>query len=303
MPIRYIDRETGLVVDEKRHDVGVLEFLYGQSMISRLVRKIIRRHFVSMIYGWIYHRKVSPNKLQKFVDKLNIDMKDAEKPISQYASRNDVFIRTLHPCARSIDSDLNTLLSPADSSLFVIPELNQSTISVKNGDYTLEELLQDQALAGEFKNGAVLIFRLIPKDYHRFHFPDGGFAKAPKVISGSLDSVSAYATARDPKIFCHNQREVVILDSDHFGKMLLIPIGAVMIGKIVQTYKAGRVERGEEQGYFEIGGSSILMVMQKETIKFDEDLISNSFNGLETKIKMGTRIGVVRLAIPIVKEQ
>ena len=76
-----------------------------------------------------------------------------------------------------------------------------------------------------------------------------------------------------------------------------------MIGKIVQTYKAGRVERGEEQGYFEIGGSSILMVMQKETIKFDEDLISNSFNGLETKIKMGTRIGVVRLAIPIVKEQ
>lgn len=290
--IHYVDRETGLVVAEERHDVKILQFLYGNSLMGRMLRKLIRKHFISKIYGWLYHRTVSQKKLQQFVDKLQINMSEAEKPISQYRSKNDVFIRKLSPNARQIDGGFNTLISPADSSLYVISELNGCSVTVKNGHYSLAELLQDHLLAEEFKHGSVLVFRLIPSDYHRFHFPDSGTVLAPKVISGFLDSVSGYATMREPQLFCHNQRELVILDSDHFGKIILVPVGAVMIGKIVHTYKAGRVEQGEEQGYFEIGGSSILMIIQKEKIIFDEDIVNNSLRGFETKIKMGARIGI-----------
>ncbi len=138
------------------------------------------------------------------------------------------------------------------------------------------------------------MFRLAPRDYHRFHFPDGGTADRPRRIAGSLDSVAPQALARDPKLFCHNKRDVVLLESDNFKTIALVVVGATFVGSIVETHVPGRVERGQEQGYFEFGGSSVVMLCEPGAVAFDDDLVQNSSEGVETIVRMGTRIATIR---------
>ncbi len=289
--VQYVNRETGAVVTEQRHDTRLLQYFYGDEFGSQLMRRLVRRHLISKIYGWWFSRKVGTRKLEKFVKQFRIDMCEAEKPLGDYASCNEVFTRRLKANARPVQTDPSLLISPADCSMTITPALQGTRLFIKGGSYTLGELIEDDTKAKRYEGGSIAIFRLAPADYHRFHFPDGGNADAPRRIPGHLDSVSSQALEYDPAIFCRNQRDIVEFNSDGFGRMLIIPIGATIVGKIVETYNAGPVVRGQEQGYFEIGGSSIVIVLEKDKVVFDEDLIANRRKGLETTIKMGTRIG------------
>ena len=288
---RYVDRETGAVVSEQRHDTKVLQYLYSNAVAAWFFRRLARRRLFSRLHGWWYNRRVATRKLEQFVKRFRIDIREAEKPLAAYSSCNEIFHRKLRDDARPVQMDPELLVSPADASVLITPSMEDTRFLIKGNRCTLGALLKDDEQAKTFQGGNIAIFRLAPADYHRFHFPDGGYAEAPRAIRGYLDSVCTQAIEHDPSIFCHNQRDIVQLSSSGFGRMLIIPIGAMLVGRIVETYRAGPVIRGQEQGYFEIGGSSIVMVLKKDKVIFDEDLVANSQNGLETKIKMGTHIG------------
>jgi phosphatidylserine decarboxylase len=289
--VKIFDRETGAVVEEDRHDAGVVRFIYGTGFLSRLIRSVVRRPFVSWIYGRRYDRPVSEKRVCAFAQKLGIDTSIVEKSLGEYRTLNAFFSRKLKPGARPIEGDPGTLVSPADSCALVLPSVEGGTIAVKGGQYSIRELVGDEKLAARYVDADVAVFRLAPKDYHRFHFPDGGVAREPRTIPGFFDSVSPYALRRYPKVLCRNQRVVVEFETDGFGRIVLIAVGAAIVGRIVMTYEPGRVERGQEEGYFEFGASAVVMIVEKGRVVFDDDLVKYSRSGIETQVKMGERVG------------
>ena len=289
--IRYVDRENGAICNEARSDSWFLEFLYGPGCLSQLCRSLVRLPSISALYSRRYYHPVSREQLLQFIEEWGIAADEAEKPIHTYETINDFFYRRLKPGLRPVEQDPARLVSPADAKVFIFPQLEGHSMPVKGKRYSLAALLADAELARRFENGHVAVFRLAPEDYHRFHFPADGEAGNPLKIPGALDSVSPYALRWDPQVYCFNQRELVPLQSDKFGTILLLAVGAMFVGTIVQTFTPGRVRKGAEQGYFCFGGSALVMVLEKGRVVFDRDLIANSHAGLETKVKTGTGIG------------
>ena len=137
----------------------------------------------------------------------------------------------------------------------------------------------------------MLIIRLCPADYHRFHFPIDGTICYEKKIEGDYFSVSPIAVKKMLEIFCLNKREYCLIENKNFGNVLMAEIGATMVGSIVQTYEENVSEKGKEKGYFKFGGSSIILIFEKNKIKIDDDLLNNFNNDMETRILMGEKLG------------
>ena len=69
-------------------------------------------------------------------------------------------------------------------------------------------------------------------------------------------------------------------------------VGALMVGKITNAHKdICRVRRGDEKGYFEFGGSTIILLLEKDKVKICEDLFDNTKKGFETIVKQGEILG------------
>ena len=132
--------------------------------------------------------------------------------------------------------------------------------------------------------------RLAPCDYHWFHFPDTGIAANSRLVSGRLHSVHPIALENKARSF-DNKRTITFLESESFGRVALVEIGAFAVGTIMQTYKPGQVCRGQEKGHFRFGGSTVVVLVPPSRLTLDEDLIGATERGLETFVKMGTSIG------------
>jgi phosphatidylserine decarboxylase len=88
------------------------------------------------------------------------------------------------------------------------------------------------------------------------------------------------------------------IESEKFGTLLYVEVGATCVGSIHQTYSSGAaVKKGAEKGYFSFGGSSLVILFEKRRIRFDEDLITNSAKGIETYARMGESLGHVWSAV------
>jgi phosphatidylserine decarboxylase len=160
-------------------------------------------------------------------------------------------------------------------------------IWVKGREFSIERLLgsaypQD---ASRYINGALGIFRLAPQDYHRFHVPVDGVMGIPKLIEGEYYTVNPMAIRSALDVYGENIRVVVPIDSVAHGRVMVICVGAMMVGSTVITRQAGEhVKRAEELGYFKFGGSTILLLFEEGTMKFDDDLVDNSHGALETLV-------------------
>lgn len=291
--IKYLDRKTGEILVEDVPGEGFLKFLYYNPFGQLPLNAIVRKKFLSEIYGKKMNSTKSIEKIKPFVENYKINMKESLKSIEEFKSFNDFFIRKLKDNARPIDFSEDSLVSPADGKILAFENLNiLQNFFVKGDEFTLKEYLKDETLAEKYKDGTFLIIRLAPVDYHRFHFPASGTISSSKEIDGYYYSVSPYAIRRNFRIFCENKREYSILSTEKFGDILLSEIGATMVGTILQTYTPNTfVKKGEEKGYFLFGGSSCILLFEKNKIKIDSDILENSKNGIETKIFMGEKIG------------
>ncbi|MFH1759610.1 MAG: archaetidylserine decarboxylase [bacterium] len=218
-----------------------------------------------------------------------------EGDIDGFKNFNQFFIRKLKKEARPVCEAPDLLACPADGRLLAYEKIDCNRVFlIKDKHFKLTDFIKNRALAHEYDNGSFICIRLCPSDYHRFHFPDSGVARKPVLINGYYYSVSPIALKRIPGLFCENKRIVTIFDSESFGKILIVEIGATCVGSIVQTFKTDeRVSKGDEKGYFQFGGSSIVMLFKKGSIKIDDDLLSNTQKELETLVRMGERIGMV----------
>lgn len=233
----------------------------------------------------------SINRIQTFVSQLGIDMTESKKSVAEFKSFNDFFYRELLPEARPIQEGF---ISPGDGRLLAFERVSDvNTFFVKGRQFTLAEFLGDEELAAAYQHATLLILRLAPNDYHRFHFPWDGVPSDVRKIKGSYYSVSPYALAGNfTRVFCENKREFCLLKTKEKGNVLLAPIGATMVGGIVETYQPEqRVDKGAEMGYFKFGGSTVLILVDSGKIKIDPDILHNTRSKLETYVKMGERIG------------
>lgn len=292
--IEYIDRRTGNKEIENPPGEGFLKFLYYNPLGKLPLHLLVKRKFLTEIYGKKMRSEKSREKILPFIKEYNINMEESIKSIDEFDSFNDFFIRELKDGARKIDISEDSLVSPADGKILVFNDLNNiSKFFVKGNEFTLSEFLRDENLVEKYKDGVMVIIRLAPVDYHRFHFPADGFIGKSKKIDGYYYSVSPIAIKNNFKIFSENKREYSILKSEKFGDILLSEIGATMVGGIIQNYIPNTsVKKGDEKGYFFFGGSSCILLFEKDRILFDSDILENSSKGIETKVYMGERIGV-----------
>ena len=292
----YIDRKTNEVCEELVFGRGFMEFFY-ENPLGRFLTKafFIRRPF-SSIYGAYNDSRFSKRKIGGFISSLDIPLDEVIGKPEEHKSFNDFFARRLKPEARPFPEDPKILLSPADARVFVFDKISQETLlPIKGHPIPVDELLADSEMGRRYHNGGAVILRLCPSDYHRFHFPASGTPGTPRSIPGIYHSVSPFALEKGFDVFCKNHRAVTELESDHFGKLALVDVGALCVGAIVSTFRPGQpVERGEEKGYFKFGGSTIVVLTEEGRVQFDEDLISNTRDGFETLIQMGNRLGIAK---------
>ena len=292
--VRTVNRETGQIQEEAVPSGDSLHRLYHSTVGTILTESLLKRRWVSTLYGRLKDRRGSRKEIEAFARSVGIDPDEAEKPLAEYRTLNEFFARRLKPGTRPIDPDPEILISPADCQLLVYPAAEgDAVVPLKGSPWNIGEILADPDLAGRYEGGPVAVLRLAPRNYHRFHFVDAGTPGPTRTIRGPLHSVSPLALSSGKQILARNKRDITPLRSRGFGDLAHVDVGAMMVGKIVQTHEPGLpVARGDEKGYFSFGGSSIVLLFEPGRVRFDDDLVGWSAQGLETCVRFGERIGV-----------
>jgi phosphatidylserine decarboxylase len=291
--LAYRDRETGAMLQERVYAAEQLEFLYGTVRGRLLLNGVLSHRIFSRVYGFSKRTRRSREQIRSFIDTLQVDTTEVERPPDDYDSLDAFFTRRLKAGARPIDQDPAHLLSPCDGRAFAWQSLGGRELVVKKTRTTIPEVIGDARLAAEFADPAVLLVRLAAADYHRCHFPADGVAGPPRALGSRLHSVHPIALEAGAPSFA-NYRMVTRLDTDGFGPLLIVEVGALTVGSIVQTFTPAQVRRGAEKSYFRFGGSALVLLAQSPQVVFDEDLITATTQGVESRVRVGTRVGVRR---------
>lgn len=280
------DRNGNIVPGDNGQD-RFLEGMYGTTPGRCLVRLMIQP-WVSRSAGWLLDRRISALAVKPFIKSNHIDMTDFEQ--RKFRSFNDFFTRQVREGRRPVDMEPEHLIAPCDSKLTAYPIGADSRFRIKGVDYTLEQLLRDGELARRFLGGTLLLFRLTVGDYHRYGYVDSGCLGREIHLNGVYHTVNPAAAGRYP-IYRENTREYALLESDHFGTLLQMEVGAAMVGRIVNNPGERMVQRGQEKGRFEFGGSTVIVLLQKDAAVIDEDILRNTREDAETVVRLGEKIG------------
>jgi phosphatidylserine decarboxylase len=299
-PLIIIDRVSGLPIEEAVWGDWGLQLLYGDSLASKtigrfLLHTLFRWPVVSWAVGKYYDTSYSRRLIEPFCKRFSIDTSEQIVPLHQCTSFNDFFTRRLRPECRKHDLDPHTITIPADGRYTIIPILDPvQPIPVKTHYLCLDKLLGCTRLAARFYGGIGVICRLCPSDYHRFYFPFNGKASDTNWIHGSLFSVNPIATSRFPWIFWENRRAVTIIETEQVATIAYIEVGATNCGSIVQDFIPNSwVKKGQEKGYFRLGGSSIILLFEPGQIKIADDLITLSASGSEVLCHIGQPLATI----------
>lgn len=267
---------------------SMLCFLYGEKT-SWLRALLCKFSFLSKLYGSFNRCFLSRYFVQPFIEKYEVDSSEFQK--KTFSSFSDFFTRKLKKEARPIDQSL--IVMPCDGRYLVYEDASQvQTIFVKNQMFSLKELFQDEKLAQRFTKGSLMLTRLAPVDYHRFHLPADCIIEKITPIKGHLFSVNPIALRQNIRYLCENKRVLVELNSTQIGRFVMVVIGATYVGSIHFTKKeASSGHKGEELGYFDLGGSMIVSVFPEKKIAWDQEILKNTQEGVETLGYMGSFLG------------
>ncbi len=271
---------------EEVKSTKTLSFFYN-TLIGRILLKICTMKFISDIAGIYMNSRLSKYKIKKFIKDNKIKITDYEK--TNYNSFNEFFTRKIISIKRPINMTKTAFISPCDSKLSVYTISDDLTLYIKDSYYTIDTII-DKKILKEYKEGYALVFRLSPTDYHRYCYIDSGYQEKNNKIKGILHTVQPIALKRY-NFYKTNTREWTILHTNNFDEVVHIEIGAMAIGKIKNEHENYIFKKGEEKGYFEFGGSTIVLLVKKGIINIDEDILENSKNNIETYVKYGEKIG------------
>ena len=284
----YIDLQGKKVSNITNQD-KLLSFLYT-NIFGRMLLKPLIQPQVSKLAGRYLSSAHSKWLISKFIERNEIDMDIYEE--CDYSSFNDFFTRKIKPDCRPVPEDLDVLISPCDCLATVYPIQENTTFSIKNTEYTLRSLLRSPRLAKRFRGGYAYILRLTVEDYHRYLYSVSGKQSKNYHIDGTFHTVNPIANDYLP-IYKENTREYTVIRSKEFGDVLQMEVGALLVGKISNHKQSTVVTRGEEKGFFEYGGSTIVVLTQKDRVTPRSDLLTNSKNGYETKVLQAHPLGIL----------
>ena len=284
-----LQHRDGTVTEQEDSLEKPLNFLYGTTL-GRLLLKPLTARWVSRLAGAFLSTPLSKGFIKSFIQKNGIDMSQFED--IPYRSYNEFFSRKIKPEARPTDMDPKHLISPCDCKLTALSIGEDTVFTLKHTPYTVSSLLKNEELAGRFRGGTALIFRLCVDDYHRYCYTADGEKTEQVRIPGAFHTVNPIANDFFP-IYKENTREYCLLDTDAFGQILVMEMGALLVGRIV-NHQSGiaRVTRGTEKGYFQFGGSTIVMLLPPNAAAIDQDILEASQKGLETVVRYGEKIGL-----------
>lgn len=265
---------------------SLLKFLYG-NVFGRILLKLFTMKWFSNLVAIYMNSPLSRGRIKRFIKKNNINMDEFVD--TKYKSFDDFFTRKIKEEKRVLNNDEDVLVSPCDAKISVYKIDDDTNMNIKNSNYTISELLKDDDLARKYKDGYCLVFRLCVDDYHHYSFVDDGEVVTKKRIKGRLNTVRPIAQ-KYKKVFSENTREYTLLKTNNYGEVIQMEVGALIVGKIVNK-DIKEFKRGDEKGYFRFGGSTIILLFEKDKIEIDEDILEKSMEDVEVKIKMFESIG------------
>jgi len=287
-PIQYLNRETGQLETEQVYGEGFLKWAYGNPLGKLALHGFVKRPFFSKWYGTRMDQKKTTKKIAPFLKNYGMVPDDFEKAPDEFTSFNDFFYRKLKSGARPLAD--SPVVLPADGRHLAFNKASDiHSVFVKGQKFDLAGLLNSPELAKKYQDGPLILSRLCPVDYHRFHFPCDGTPGATRVVNGPLFSVSPLALRQHLSYLWENKRTITELVTEEFGTVICMEIGATCVGSIHQTFKPGvPVKKGDEKGYFAFGGSSTLLMFEPGAVTFAHDLTDSSARNMELFAKMGT---------------
>lgn len=287
MTVTYITRD-GTKIDGTTGQDHLLEVIYGHALTRMLLRPFLSPA-VSDICGKFLSTRLSRRIIPSFVKKNHIDLGIYEK--QEFDSYNAFFTRKIKAEQRPINDQKNVLISPSDGKVTAYPITQKGRFWIKHTQYTAAQLLKDERLAERYMGGWIYVIRLTVDDYHRYCYVADGRKSRQRKIRGVLHTVNPVANDYYP-IYKMNSREYCLLKTKELGTILLMEVGALMVGKISNHEEdSAQVKRGDEKGMFEFGGSTIVVMTEPGMAEPDKDIIYNTKAQAETLVKMGESIG------------
>lgn len=267
-----------------------LRLIYGDSLGAAPLKSLVKRKFLSRVYGAYCRTKHSKRMIDSFIKEHNMDMSTYSGSYNNFA---EFFARAKDKEHVNFPADAKVLGSPCEGAIsaYVDIDINE-LVAAKGQYYRLGELLGDNELAKAYQGGTMLHIRLVPSDYHRAHFFDDGVVTGLKMIDGDLFSVSPIAVARVARLYCQNKRARVSYSTENFGEAEFVEVGATFVGSMVHSFEVSdAVKRGQEAAYFLPGGSLLIIFFKKGEIVVNDEILTQTATGYETKIDLGDVIG------------
>ena len=279
------DRNGEIVVTNEKQNI-LLKKLYG-TVCGRVILKALTAPAVSKAAGAFMDSRLSVPLIKRFIKSSGIDT--SQYVMKKFRSYNEFFTRRVKRGMRPIDRMPSHFISPCDSKLTVYKIGKSSVFRIKGSRYRVSDLIQNDFLAQRYEGGYCMIFRLEVDDYHRYCYIDSGTKTENTFINGELHTVNPIALEHY-NIYKRNCREYTVLHTENFGDVVQVEVGAMMVGRIVNRHGAAEVVRGEEKGKFEFGGSTIVLLVQEDMIRIDDDILRNSAENIETVVKYGEKV-------------
>lgn len=274
----------------EKQESFALRFLY-HTLVGRFFLKGLSSKCLSKVCGKFLDSKMSKFLIPLFIQKNNIPIDDYYH--DDFKCFNDCFSRKIKEDKRLIDSTINHLISPCDGLLSAYHIKGDLVIPVKQSEYSIFSLLQNKELANKYQDGVCLVFRLCVHHYHRYCYMDSGKKWKNVYLSGKLHTVRPIAL-ESRAVFLENSREYTVLETDHFGDVTQVEVGALLVGKIKNYHEKYAFFRGEEKGMFLYGGSTIILLFEKDKVDISEKYFKKTENNEEVEVVMGEMIGFSR---------
>ncbi len=293
-PITVFNRVTGRYETEAVYGEQWLRRAYGNPLGRLGVWAIAKRAWFSRWYGRRMSSPRSRRRIASFVERYGVDASEFAKLPGNFASFNDFFTRALKPESRPVDPDPRAVVFPADARHLGFQDIEAAQgIYAKGQRLDIADLMRAAGSKAP-RRAAVVISRLCPVDYHRFHFAAGGRAGKAHIVPGDLFSVSPIALRRSLDYLLNNKRLVTEIEHPVLGPHWQVEIGATNVGSIVQTYAPGNdAAKGAEKGHFAFGGSCVVTVFPQDRVTLAPDLLRHSAEGIELYARMGTSMAAL----------
>ena len=297
--ITFFHRQNNSVETEKVYGDGAVKFLY-ESTLGKALSPLLTQKWISDLYGVTQDTPLSGRKVPGFIKQYDIDLNEyqagslqAHNKEDSYASFNEFFIRRFNDGERHFCAN-DKLAAPAEARYFGFEKIDDNiSYPVKGKFLSPTDMIAKSEHANTFKNGPLFIARLCPVDYHRYHYPDDGRTIDAYPVHGPYHSVNPLALQNKEDILVTNERRVAILDTDNFGKLAYIEVGAICVGTIVQSFdETQRFKRGDEKGYFLFGGSTVIVIGEEGKWRPSDDILQHSAEGREVYLKLGDEVGL-----------